>query len=251
MPTGPASTIDDQPTMASDSREERRLRKAEARTRAQAQRARERVGRAAVAADRAARRVRMTGPQRREQLIEVAMGLFAAKGFEAVSIEEIAAEAGVSKPIVYEHFGSKDGLFAVIVDREVGYLLGALEAALDQPHPRDRLHAAVSAFFDYLATRPDGFRAIVRDAPAGQDAGAYAGLLRNLTTRVEQVLRRHFAQRGVSRGRAGLAAPALVGAVAMAGQRWLETGRPTQAHAVAEVVDLLWTGLAGMPTRNG
>jgi len=124
VPTGPASTIDDQPTMASDSREERRLRKAEARTRAQAQRARERVGRAAVAADRAARRVRMTGPQRREQLIEVAMGLL-----------EIAAEAGVSKPIVYEHFGSKDGLFAVIVDREVGYLLGALEAALDQPHP--------------------------------------------------------------------------------------------------------------------
>ena len=61
----------------------------------------------------------MTSLQRREQLIEVGRSLFAAKGFEAVSVEEIAAHAKVSKPIVYEHFGGKEGLYAVIVDREM------------------------------------------------------------------------------------------------------------------------------------
>mgnify|MGYP000662089597 CR=1 FL=1 len=60
---------------------------------------------------------RMTSLQRREQLIEVGRSLFAAKGFEAVSVEEIAAHAKVSKPIVYEHFGGKEGLYAVVVDR--------------------------------------------------------------------------------------------------------------------------------------
>jgi len=232
-------------------REERRVRKAEARARAEAERARERIGRAAVEADRAARRVRMSGPQRREQLIAVALPLFAAKGFEAVSIEEIASRAGVSKPIVYEHFGGKEGLFAVIVDREVGLLLTVIEDALQQPHPYARLQSAVSAFFDYLATRPDGFRVIVRDAPADQDAGAYAGLLRSLTARVEQVLRGEFAARGVGRARAGVVSHALVGAVVMAGQGWLESGRPRRQDAVTEVVDLLWHGLAGLPRPGG
>ena len=80
----------------------------------------------------------MTSLQRREQLIEVGRSLFAAKGFEAVSVEEIAAHAKVSKPIVYEHFGGKEGLYAVIVDREMRALTSVLTAALDDPtvHPR-------------------------------------------------------------------------------------------------------------------
>ncbi|MDZ7577616.1 MAG: helix-turn-helix domain-containing protein, partial [Candidatus Nanopelagicales bacterium] len=68
-------------------------------------------------------RVRMSGQQRREQLITVARHLFAQKGYETVSVEEIAAEAQVSKPVVYEHFGGKEGLYAVIVDREMNTLL--------------------------------------------------------------------------------------------------------------------------------
>ena len=69
-------------------------------------------------------RSRMTSAERREQLIEIARGLFAARGFEGTSIEEIASRAEVSKPIVYEHFGGKEGLYAVVVDREVRQLLG-------------------------------------------------------------------------------------------------------------------------------
>jgi len=72
----------------------------------------------------------MTGPQRREQLLDVGRRLFAEKGFEGTSVEEIAARAEVSKPVVYEHFGGKEGLYAVVVDREIRLLLGEITGAL-------------------------------------------------------------------------------------------------------------------------
>jgi AcrR family transcriptional regulator len=72
----------------------------------------------------------MTGRERREQLIGVGRKHFADKGFEGTTIEEIAASAGVSKPVVYEHFGGKEGLYAVVVDREIESLLSAVQGAL-------------------------------------------------------------------------------------------------------------------------
>ncbi len=65
----------------------------------------------------------MTAQQRRDQLLSVGKSLFAARGYEAVTVEEIAAAAEVSKPVVYEHFGGKEGLYAVIVDREMQTLV--------------------------------------------------------------------------------------------------------------------------------
>ncbi|WP_213013996.1 helix-turn-helix domain-containing protein, partial [Paractinoplanes toevensis] len=62
-------------------------------------------------------RVRMSAAQRREQLIATGRQLFAERGFDATSVEEVAARAKVSKPVVYEHFGGKEGLYAVVVDR--------------------------------------------------------------------------------------------------------------------------------------
>ena len=61
----------------------------------------------------------MTGSERREQLIDIGRQLFAERGFDGTSVEEIAARAEVSKPVVYEHFGGKEGLYAVVVDREI------------------------------------------------------------------------------------------------------------------------------------
>ena len=75
-------------------------------------------------------RSRMTGKQRREQLIDVGRKLFADKGFEATTVEEISSKAGVSKPVVYEHFGGKEGLYAVVVDREIASLLDGITGAL-------------------------------------------------------------------------------------------------------------------------
>lgn len=96
------------------------------------------------------RRARMTSGQRREQLISVARRLFADNGMAGTSVEEIAATAGVSKPVIYEHFGSKDGLYAVVVDREVRHLQDSLNAAMTRPKqgPKRTLESAVLALLD-------------------------------------------------------------------------------------------------------
>ena len=99
---------------------------------------------------------RMTALQRREQLIRVGRALFASKGFEAVSVEEIAANAKVSKPIVYEHFGGKEGLYAVIVDREMRELTNALIEALSdtKAHPRQIVERALTKDYRKKIWRP-------------------------------------------------------------------------------------------------
>ena len=81
----------------------------------------------------AAKRTRMSASERREQLIIVARGLFAERGFDATSVEEVAARAQVSKPVVYEHFGGKEGLYAVVVDREITTISAAISSAITDP----------------------------------------------------------------------------------------------------------------------
>jgi AcrR family transcriptional regulator len=87
----------------------------------------------------------MTGQERRQQLLDIGRRLFAERGFDGTSIEEIAAQAGVSKPVVYEHFGGKEGLYAVVVDREVARLTTVTMALSEGPYSRSKFEeAAVS-----------------------------------------------------------------------------------------------------------
>jgi AcrR family transcriptional regulator len=101
-------------------------------------------------AEAPAARVRMSANQRREQLLDIGRSLFAAKGFDGTSVEEIADKAGVSKPVVYEHFGGKEGLYAVVVDREVRRLLERITVSLSGDHPRVLLEQAASALLAYI-----------------------------------------------------------------------------------------------------
>src|SRR5215470_11577132 len=78
---------------------------------------------------------RLTAAARRTQLIDVARAVFAKRGYEATSVEEIAAKAKVSKPIVYEHFGGKEGLYAVLVDREMEHVVQLISDAIGSGTP--------------------------------------------------------------------------------------------------------------------
>ena len=99
----------------------------------------------------AEKRTRMTGFERREQLVAIGRTLFASKGYDATSVEEIASRAKISKPVVYEHFGGKEGLYAVIVDREVHALMTALENALtSSQRPRMILENSALALLEYI-----------------------------------------------------------------------------------------------------
>ncbi|MFI1824906.1 TetR family transcriptional regulator [Streptomyces sp. NPDC020412] len=198
---------------------------------------------------RRTRRVRMTGAERREQLLDIGRALFADKGFEGTSVEEIAAKAGVSKPVVYEHFGGKEGLYAVVVDREMRQLLEGVTGALTAGHPRELLEQAAFALLDYIERYTDGFRILVRDSPVAQSTGTFASLISDIATQVEDILGMEFKNRGFDPKLAPLYAQALVGMVALTGQWWLDARRPKKAEVAAHLVNLAWHGLDGLEQK--
>ncbi|MCP9208517.1 TetR/AcrR family transcriptional regulator [Streptomyces cucumeris] len=198
---------------------------------------------------RRTRRVRMTGKERREQLLDIGRTLFAERGFEGTSVEEIAAKAGVSKPVVYEHFGGKEGLYAVVVDREMRQLLDMVTGALTAGHPRELLEQAAFALLDYIEAYTDGFRILVRDSPVAQSTGTFASLISDIATQVEDILGLEFKARGFDAKLAPLYAQALVGMVALTGQWWLNVRKPKKAEVAAHLVNLAWHGLDGLEPK--
>ncbi len=192
----------------------------------------------------------MTGRERREQLLEVARGLFAEKGFESVSVEEIAARADVSKPVVYEHFGGKEGLYAVIVDREVQALLGALTGALEQRgHPKQLVERAAMALLGYIEDSPDGFKMLVRDSPVAQATGTFSSLIGDVATQVEGLLAYQFTRRGLDPSVAPIYSQMLVGMVALTGQHWADVREPSKDIVAGHLVNLAWNGLSQLERR--
>ncbi len=192
----------------------------------------------------------MTGKQRREQLLDVGRSLFAQKGFDATSVEEIAARASVSKPVVYEHFGGKEGLYAVVVDREMRTLLDSITGALSSNgHPRDLLERAAFALLDYVETSSDGFRILVRDSPVAQSTGTFSSLIGDAASQVEHIMANQLTERGFDPKLAPMYAQMLVGMVALTGQWWLDARRPEKAEVAAHLVNLAWNGLSGLEAR--
>ena len=188
----------------------------------------------------------MTAAERREQLIEIARGLFAERGFDGTSIEEISARAEVSKPVVYEHFGGKEGIYAVVVDREVRRLLEMMQESLTAGSPRMLLEQAVLALLDYIEQSSDGFRILVRDSPIGSASGSFVSIIGDVASRVEHILAAKFSARGLDADAAPMYAQMLVGMVGTTGQWWLDAREPSKEAVAAHLVNLAWHGLAGL-----
>ncbi|UNX56314.1 TetR/AcrR family transcriptional regulator [Georgenia sp. TF02-10] len=192
----------------------------------------------------------MTGSQRREQLVRVACSLFAEKGFEGTSVEEVAARAEVSKPVVYEHFGGKEGIYAVVVDREVQRLLGMLTTQLSAGgHPKVVVERTALALLDYIEANTDGFRILVRDSPVAQATGTFSSLIGDVASQVEHLLAEQFRVRRLDAAAAPMYAQMLVGMIALTGQWWLEAREPDKTEVAAHMVNLAWNGLSGLERR--
>ncbi|GLZ76597.1 TetR family transcriptional regulator [Actinorhabdospora filicis] len=190
----------------------------------------------------------MSAPKRREQLIAVARKAFAERGYDGTSVEEIAARAKVSKPVVYEHFGGKEGLYAVVVDREVTALLDRITRALTGGHPRVLVEQAALALLDYIEEDTDGFRVLVRDSPVGAE-GNFSSVLNEVAHQAEHILNREFKARGYDTKLAELYAQSLVGMVALTGRWWLDARKPKKEVVAAHLVNLAWHGLSQLEQK--
>lgn len=194
---------------------------------------------------RAAPRRRMKAPERRAQLLEVARRVFGSAGFHAASMEAVAKEAGVTKPILYDHFPSKKDLYLALLDADLGVLHDEVKRALDSPiGNRERIRGGFQAYFDFVDEHGEGFRLLMQETVGAEDDfRKRVGRVRErILAEVRELIVRE------SRGRldpehAEIVALALVGMVETVAQREQGGSQRKRREAVDLLVRLAWRGI--------
>jgi AcrR family transcriptional regulator len=181
--------------------------------------------------------------ERRAELLDAAARVIKERGAD-ISMAAIAAAAGITKPILYRHFGDKGGLFRALAERQTDELLsGIREAMLTPGTPRERTEAAIEAYLAAIEKRPAVYRFVVDRAVAEEPsvAGEVAGFMQRLAGELAVVLETDLP---LPKQRAQVWAHAIVGMVHATGDWWLD-GKPlTRPRLVRELSDLLFGGLA-------
>ena len=182
---------------------------------------------------------------RREVLLDAADRIVHRDG-PAASMAAIAAEAGISKPILYRHFGDKSGLYAALAERYTTRLLGDLQAALGTGSSRrSRVERTIEAYLSAIEERPQVYRFLVHS----DEAAPAQSQVRTFTRRLSALLADGIAAEiGASPARAAAWGHGIVGMVQSAGDWWLETGAASRSELVQELTELLF-GAYGTATR--
>jgi len=180
--------------------------------------------------------------ERRAQLLAAADRVIRRRGPDA-SMDEIAAEAAVAKPILYRHFGDKDGLYAALAERYLQELYREAEGALREPNPRLRLAAAVDAFLEAVEREPEVFR-FVRRLTTEQRRGAEAAgaFVAGHAAAIAQVTRQDLERLGLDADAAEPWAHGIVGMMQFVAAWWLETRTCPRERLVEQLTTLLWEG---------
>jgi AcrR family transcriptional regulator len=195
---------------------------------------------------------RLPRAERRSQLLEVARGVFAEHGFEAATLEEIAERAGVSRPIVYGHFGDKQRLFEAVVTAEIARVQAAVGAALAAPgEPRELLERGLRAFFAYVREHPEGHAVLTRDAPIHLSDAGLGVMLDGLAAEISEAIARVIRALGLDPAPAPIYANALIGLGAHVGRWWRDHPEVSLGAVTGHTTTLLWSGFGGMMSDPG
>ena len=196
-----------------------------------------------------ARNVRLSRSARRAQLLVAAREVFAAHGYHSAAMDDIAERAGVSKPVLYQHFPGKLELYRALLTTCADDLVDRVRHAISAPSGnRERVAAAVSAYFDFVAGDRQAYRLVFESDLRGEPEAA-AVVDAALTRCIDMVAAAVTADAGLDAPRARLLAVGLVGLSQVAAQYWLDSeGAVPRDEAVALMTGLAWRGLAGFPS---
>jgi len=187
----------------------------------------------------------MRAPERRAQLLQVARRVFGTSGFHAASMEAVAKEAGVTKPILYDHFPSKKDLYLALIDADLAVLHEEVRKALAAPTGnRERIRASFEAYFDFVDDHAEGFRLLMQETVgADEEFRLRVGQVRDqILAEVADLIVRESRGR-LDREHAEIVALALIGMVETVAQRD-PGGRPAKRReAVDLLVRLAWRGI--------
>ena len=191
---------------------------------------------------------RLTAEQRRQQLFAVALGLFAQRGYRSTTMDDIAEAAGVTKPLLYQHFSSKRALYLELVDSIARDLLEAIEQAVRQADgPRQQVELGFAAYFRLVVSHEAEFRILYGRDHADDDELGRA--LRTVEDAIAEAID-PLIDAGLDDDHRRLLAYGIVGMAEGASRRFLEQRPRTEAEADEEaqrlaqrMADLAWAGL--------
>ena len=205
-----------------------------------------------TAARKRARGGRRPRGERRDQLLVTASEVFVDRGYHAAGMDEIADRAGVSKPVLYQHFSSKLDLYLAVLQQHVDILVSGVRQALrTTTDNRQRLRAAVQAFFDFIEHDSQGYRLIFENDNVSepQVAGQVKVATEACTDAVFDLISRDS---GLEAHRARMIAVGLVGISVDCARYWLDADRPISKEAAVEgTVQFAWGGLSHVPLTRG
>ncbi|MGH3420330.1 MAG: TetR/AcrR family transcriptional regulator [Pseudonocardiaceae bacterium] len=202
-------------------------------------------------ADAAPRGVRMSRDERRAQLLAAATDVFVINGYHATVMDDIAERAGVSKPVLYQHFPGKLELYLALLERHTDELVRRVQGAIEEtPDNRQRVRNAVEAYFDFVDGDDQAFR-LVFESDLRNQPPVQAVVERTYTACVRTIAQAVAADAGLDADRAWLVAVGVVGISEHSARYWL-TRQPElpKAEAVALTAALAWKGLAGFPLQS-
>ncbi|MEA2517523.1 MAG: hypothetical protein QOG16_1361 [Actinomycetota bacterium] len=184
---------------------------------------------------------------RREELLEAADRVVRRDG-PATSMNDIAREAGITKPILYKHFGDKGGLYQALAERYVRSLLEELRTALAAvPDPEARIRRTIDAYVGFIEREHEVYSFLmhraVTERPEAQ--ATVADFIRQLAGELAIVLGEELRKAGLDSGGAEPWAHGIVGMVQLAGDRWLDTRSMSRDNLVDYLKELVWNGLSG------
>lgn len=191
--------------------------------------------------------------QRRRELLASAEAAVRRHG-AAVTMTQMAAEAGITKPVLYRHFGSKGGLYEAIARHHVDQVAGAIDRGLAATgSPRDRLRLTIDAFLALVEDEPEIHRFLVaRAVPERTEAHrAVSDFVHQLGERIARVLAEEFARLGIDPGPVAPVAHGLVGMVQSATEWWLTDQTAMARGALVDRLErFAWQGLWGLPAST-
>ena len=194
------------------------------------------------------RPTRLPRDQRRIQLLDAASEVFAAKGYHAAAMDDIADVAGVSKPVLYQHFPSKLDLYLALLDQSCDRLVEVVEEALAATEDNaDRVIATVAAFYEFVSST-SSFRFVFESDLTGD--GAVQQRLSRVNSEISDAIAEVIAEdTSLPRQQAKLLAVCLVGIAQVSARYWISGGTSaiTLDEAKHLVSNLAWRGISGFP----
>src|SRR3954468_4210419 len=195
------------------------------------------------------RPTRLPRDQRRLQLLEAASEVFASKGYHAAAMDEIADAAGVSKPVLYQHFPSKLDLYLALLDQSCDRLVEIVEEALASTDDNaERVIATVAAFYEFVSSDSNEFRFVFESDLTGD--GAVQQRLARVNDEISDAIAEVIAgETSLPRKQAKLLAVSLVGIAQVSARYWISGGPSmiTVEEAKHLVSSLAWRGISGFP----